>query len=119
MSNETTEQSCPSISEEALNRALERHGRTGDPLGECLVQDGWPDERSALRALANTLGIQFLDLSDRDIDPVAASEIPSELIHKKRVIPVSAENGSLVLAMQNPFDFETVDHLRILTGKTV
>ena len=109
----------PKLSEDVLHQALDRYRRTGESLGRCLVSIGWPDERSALKALAEALHIRFLDLSERQLDQAVATGIPPELVHKARVIPVAEENGRLVLAMQDPFDFETVDHIRILTGKEV
>lgn len=107
------------LSEDALHKALERYRRTGESLGNCLVALGWPDECSALRALAEALHIRFFDLSESKIDRAAAAGIPSELIHRARVIPVAEEDGRLLLAMQDPLDFETVDHIRILTGREI
>ncbi|MBN2308082.1 MAG: type II/IV secretion system protein [Candidatus Hydrogenedentes bacterium] len=107
------------LSNETLQEALDQFRRTGDSLGKCLASRGWTNERAALAALAEALGIQFVDLSAAEIDRTAATGIPSELIHKARVIPVSQTDGRLLLAMENPFDFQTVDHIRILTGKEV
>ena len=107
------------ISEPQMHQALEQFRRSGESLGKCLMALGWPDERQALVALARALRIRFLDLAETQVAPGAAGRIPPELIQKARVIPVIEENGSLVLAMANPFDFQTVDHIRILTGKSI
>jgi len=107
------------LSADDLHSALDHFRRTGDSLGRCLVTLGWPDEKSAVKALAESLQIRFVDLSSTDIDQHAATSIPPELVHKARIIPVAEVNGRLILAMQNPFDFQTVDHIRILTGKEV
>jgi len=107
------------LTDDILHQALSRFRRTGESLGKCLVALGWPDERSALQAVAEALDIRFLDLSENRIDRTVAAGVSSELIHKARVIPVAERNGCIMLAMQNPFDFETVDHLRILTGKQI
>lgn len=108
-----------SLPENALRKALERFRNSGDSLGRCVKDLGWPDESSAVRALAETLNIKFVDLNETDIDRSAATDIPSELIHRARVIPVAQQNGRLLLAMANPFDFQTVEHIQILTGKKV
>ncbi len=107
------------ISEDVVREALDRFRKTGEPIGKCLVALGWPDEESALRELAGSLGVRFLNLSEEEIDRSAASEIPSELIQKAGVIPVSVTDDTLLLAMKNSFDFQTVDHIEILTGKKV
>ena len=109
----------PELTKELLHQALERQRATRDSLGGCLVALGWPDEVSALQAVADMLNIRFVDLADYAIDQSLAAGIPPELINRKRVIPVAMDNGHILLAMQDPFDFETVDHIRILVGKEV
>jgi len=117
-SNPSSTGSC-ALSAEELHRALDQFRRTGESLGRCLVSLGWPDEEAAVKALAESLQIRFIDLSNTEIDQQAATSIPPELVHKARIIPVAEIDGRLILAMQNPFDFQTVDHIRILTGKQV
>ncbi|MCP4644736.1 MAG: Flp pilus assembly complex ATPase component [bacterium] len=107
------------ISEDVFQEAMKRFRESGESLGSCLVAAGWPDEASALEALAERLGIRFIDLSAADIDRSAATGIPPELIHKAKVIPASQEDGHVLLAMANPFDFQTADHIQILTKKKV
>lgn len=107
------------LPDNVLHQALDRFRRTGDGLAKCVMDLGWPDEDSALQALANTLGIRFIHLDEAEIDRSEASGIPSELIHKARVIPVSQVDGRIVLAMENPLDFQTADHIRILTGNEI
>ena len=98
---------------------MRQHQRTGESLGRCLVAMGWPDEASGLKALAQALGIRFLDLGTTQIDPEAAGSVPPEILQSKRVIPVQSTDSRLLLAMANPLDFETVDHIRIQSGLEV
>ncbi len=107
------------VTEEALHQALDHYQRTGESLGRSLVAQGWPDEEAAVRALAETLGIRFVDLSNTKIDQEVAARIPSKLVQRARVIPVAETDSRLLLVMRNPFDFQTVDHIRILTGKQI
>ena len=107
------------LSESVIQRALGQVKQTGDSLGVCLVSQGWDDEEAALRSLSEWLGIRFVDLTEFEIDHTAAAGIPPELIQKNRVVPLSVEGTQLVLAMENPLDFQTVDHLEILTGKKI
>jgi len=116
---ETGRRDASPLSADQLHRALDQFRRTGESLGRCLVSLGWPDEESAVRALAECLQIRFVDLSNTEIDQQAATSIPPELVHKARIIPLAELDGRLVIAMQNPFDFQTVDHIRMLTGKDV
>jgi len=107
------------LTDDALQEVIARYRRTGNSFGRCLTTMGWPDEPSALKALAGALNIRFLDLSEKKIDKSIAALVPPEFVHSARIIPVCEEDGRLVLAMENPFDFGTVDHIRILTGKEI
>lgn len=98
---------------------MDRLRQTGESLGVCLVNLGWRDEDSALQDLADWLGIRFIDLAEKTIDRSAATGIPSEMIQKARVVPISVTGDCLLLAMENPLDLQTVDHIEILTGKKV
>jgi type II secretory ATPase GspE/PulE/Tfp pilus assembly ATPase PilB-like protein len=112
-------QTADELEESEIHQALKRHRETGESLGRCLVAMGWPDESAALRALARAMRIEFVDLSTRTLDEAATAGIPAELIHHARIIPIAVEGDRLLLAMQDPFDFQTADHVRILTGKRV
>jgi len=107
------------LSDDGLHEVLERHRRTGESLGRCLVAMGWQDEAAGLRALAEALQIRFVDLAATTIDPAAARIVPSEVLQHKRVIPAAVTDNRLLLAMEDPFDFETLDYIRILSGKEV
>jgi type II secretory ATPase GspE/PulE/Tfp pilus assembly ATPase PilB-like protein len=107
------------LTETVIHDAMDRLQKTGESLGICLVNLGWQDEQSALQELAEWLGIRFIDLSEVTIDRSAAAGIPSELIQKAHIVPVSVSGDELLLAMENPLDLQTVDHIEILTGKKV
>ena len=107
------------LTETVVHDAMDRLRKTGDSLGICLVQLGWRDEQSALDDLAAWLGIRYVDLSETSLDRSASAGIPSELIQKTHVVPISMDGDQLLLAMENPLDLQTVDHIEILTGKKV
>ncbi|MFO8008157.1 MAG: hypothetical protein R6V05_10515 [Candidatus Brocadiia bacterium] len=113
----SSEQPC--LSADDLDQVLERQRRSGDSLGRCLVAQGCASEEVGLRALAQALDVQFVDISATGIDPEAARLVPGELLHRERVVPVHSDDGALLLAMADPLDFETVDYIRILTGRDV
>ena len=107
------------LSDEDLDRLLERHEASGENLGRCLLAMGWPTEEEGLKALARALNIRFVDPSQAGVDPEAARLIPGEVLHRSRMVPVTSEDGVLLLAMENPLDFEAVDYIRILTGRQI
>ena len=119
--DEPKEQQGPSgrLSRDQLDRAVEQHRRTGESLGRCLVALGWPDDVAALKALAETLQIRFVDFATTEIDPAAARIVPPQILQRARIMPVALRDNRLLLAMENPLDLETLDYIRILTGREV
>jgi type II secretion system protein E len=107
------------LTKQDISAALDRRRRTGEPLGQCLVAMGWPDEATGLRALAAALGIGFIDLVATPVDPSAAGMVPTEVLQRSRVMPISTSNGDLLLAMEDPLDFGTLDYVRMATGRSV
>jgi len=107
------------LSQDELSRVLERRRSSGESLGRCLVAVGWHDERTGLKALADALEVRFTDFSETKVDPAAMGLVPAEILQRARVMPVAVTNSQLLLAMEDPFDFDTVDYIRILTGKEI
>lgn len=107
------------VTKERLSEVLHRRQRTGEGLAECMVALGWPDEASALRSLAEVLQVPFIDLGETKVEPNAVRLVPPQILQRARVMPVSATDNRLLLAMEDPLDFETLDYVRILTGRQV
>ncbi|MFO7958389.1 MAG: GspE/PulE family protein [Candidatus Brocadiia bacterium] len=119
MSDRTETGGEPTLSREKLARVLERRRQTGETLGRCLTVLGWEKESDGLKAVAAALGIRYVDLAETHVDPAAARLVPGELLQRARVVPVASRDGRLLLALEDPLDFETVDHIRILTEREV
>jgi len=119
MPHRTEEGGELTLSREDLDQVLERRRGTGETLGRCLTALGWEKESDGLKALAGALGIRYVDLAETRVDPAVARLVPGELLQRARVVPVTCRDGSLLLAMEDPLDFEMVDHIRILTDRDV
>lgn len=67
------------------------------------------NEDDALRAVGEAMGLQVIDLASARIDLSLLKEFPVRLIHRHGVFPLRKEQGSLVLAVSNPFDLHAID----------
>ena len=76
-------------------------------------------EDDALRAVAETLGLEVIDLSDVRVDLSLLKHFPIRLIHRHGVFPVWEQEGSLVLATGNPFDLHALDAVSAAVGRSV
>ena len=86
------------------------------PLHEILLEKGIGNELHVLATLAEEFGLEFVDLSHAHIEPDTLSVMPAKLVHRKGLLPVSRNNGTLVVATSNPYDVYALDELQTLTG---
>jgi general secretion pathway protein E len=96
------------IAPEDLERALELQRERGDKLGKILVDMGYLAQRDLLSALAEQLGLAIAQIAA----PPSAPEIEGmspRFLRQSLVFPLAIEEGSLILAMADPLDFETIN----------
>ena len=105
------------ITETQLNDALEVHKATGSPLGRVLVELGHATQGAILVAVAQQIGIPYIDFSEKKPDPSAVAVVPRELAVRYVLMPVGFdEQNSLIVAMADPQNVLALDDLRIITG---
>jgi type IV pilus assembly protein PilB len=108
------------ITRAQLDAALEEQAASGKPLGRVLIDRGNVAETDLVRTLAKQVGLEFVDLSERTIDPSVAGLIPENLARKYQALPIGwDENGRLIVAMGDPSNVFAVDDIRALTGADI
>jgi general secretion pathway protein E len=78
-----------------------------------------PGEEDAIRALADAMGMEVVDLNSARVDLALLKNFPVKLIHRYTVFPLRMQEGSLVLAISNPFDLHAVDAVGAAIGVSV
>lgn len=91
----------------------------GMRLDQAAVQLGLLTEEVALRALANEVGLEFVDLVDAEVDLTLLKDFPSRFIHRESLFPIRRSNGTLVVATSDPFNLYPLDELSVATGLTI
>jgi type II secretory ATPase GspE/PulE/Tfp pilus assembly ATPase PilB-like protein len=112
------------ITQEQLDEALARQRAQRDQgitmqLGQVLMALGTIDMEEMLGALAKKLGIPFLDLDKFKMNPEAIRFVPGELASRFRVVPVHFFDNKLVIALENPTDWEALDAVRFHTNLNI
>jgi len=102
-----------------LERATEIQSETGMPLGRILVEEGFVKETDLVKTLAGHIGLEFVSLDDITIDPSASALIPEPLARRYTAIPISFQEGALVVAMADPANVLAIDDFRAITGLDV
>ena len=108
------------ISEEDLAHAQAEQARTGRSLGRILIDLGLFTEAGLVAALAKHLGLEFVDLADAHIDPVATAAVPDHLCRRYSALPIRFDgHGRLVVAMSDPSNIIALDDLRTVSERDV
>jgi len=107
------------IQPEHLQAALAARKSPHDRIDRILVQMGFVDEKDVLEVLSEQLSLPVVDLSETEIDVELLKEMPSRLVHRRKLVPVARTNNTLKVATCDPFDVYALDELRIMTGLQV
>jgi type II secretion system protein E len=105
------------LKESDLPRIAETHAANPDkPLHELLMERGFVKEEHVLAALAEEFGLEIVDLSQMEVAEETLRAMPLKLVHRRNLMPISRENGTLVVATGDPYDIYALDELQTLTG---
>ena len=99
-----------------LGVALTEQAERGQSLGRVLVELGMLTEAQLVSALAQQVGMDFIELSDFAVDHAAVALVPGTLCRRHTVLPIGFENGAIRLAMADPGKVVAVDDVRNVTG---
>ncbi len=96
------------LSEDQLAQA--RQAQTnGQRADQIAVSMGLVTEEATLRALAEEMGLEYVDLTETEIDLSVLSGFPQRLIHRHTIFPLRRDNGSLTVATCDPFELYPLD----------
>ncbi len=107
------------VSEEQLYRALEVQRSDPREIGEILFSLGIISRADLGRAQAQRLGLSYVDLDVRDIDPKVFDLVPERVLRRYGLVPVRLENGVLFVAMSDPTYVHALDDLSETSGYAV
>jgi type IV pilus assembly protein PilB len=107
------------ITPEQLETALEEHRKTPKSLGRVLIDLGMIKEADLVRALAEQVGLEFVDLNEFPIDATSTVLLPEALSRRYRAIPIGERDGRLLVAMSDPANVYALDDIRTITGREV
>ncbi len=107
------------ISEDQLEQVLREQKQTGEKLGSILQRLGICTEKDIARVLAGQAGVSFVSLAQEWIQREALDLLPGAFAQEHQVLPLSLRGTTLVLAMANPLDLDTIDAVSRMTGRYV
>ncbi|MDQ3815519.1 MAG: Flp pilus assembly complex ATPase component TadA [Armatimonadota bacterium] len=106
------------ITRDQAIEAMERRKTTNEPLEKILVEMGL-SEVDVYEALAETMGVPFLDAAKIQADQEARGLLPEDMQDRYKATPLKREDKRLTVAMENPRDVFAIDEMRMKTGMDI
>jgi type IV pilus assembly protein PilB len=107
------------VSESQLTAAYDEHQKDGRSLGRVLVDQGVLSESQLVAALAQQVGLPFVDLTEYSVDGSAIGRVPGGVCRRHVALPIAYEDGRLLVAMADPGNVFALDDFRSITGMDV
>jgi len=107
------------VSFEQVEEALEFQKNDGCRLGEALIKLGYAQAEQVTQALAKQYHLAYIDLNAIDIPEEIVGLLTPEIAIENKVIPVQTKDRSVVVALQDPLDFVTLDNIRFILNKEI
>ena len=86
------------------------------PLHAVIIEGNFAKEEDVLPLLAEQFGMELVDLTTTTVEAEALQVMPTKLVHRRGLMPLTRLNGSLTVATSDPFDIYAIDELQTLTG---
>ena len=107
------------LNEEQLYRALEVQRSDPREIGEILVSLGTISRVDLARVRTQRLGLSYLEIDVRDIDPRAIDFLPEQAMREHGVVPLRSDGRRLFVATSAPADVDALNHLGSISGQAV
>ena len=104
------------ISAEDLEKGLEIQKDRGDKIGRILVDLGFASMKDVLATLAEQLQLDLVSIQGEPPNAPELEGLSARFLRQARAIPFAMQDSTLVLAMADPLDFETITAVSRFTG---
>jgi len=103
------------LTDEQLTEARHAALATGR-LDHAVVELGYVTESDVLKLLGDSMGMDVVSVQEAEVADDVLKLIPPKVVFRQQVFPLERQNGSLKVAINNPFDLATLDEIADQTG---
>jgi type IV pilus assembly protein PilB len=100
------------LTQKQLDEALVYANEHGKRIGEALIELQTVSEEDVTKALATQFDMEYVDLNKNIIESDALELVPTDIIRRQMILPVSKKNDRLKVIITDPLDLETPELLR-------
>ena len=102
-----------------LNDLNQEHKATGKSVADLLVEMGLVEKATLLRAVADHLGLEYLEGQAGDIPNEVVGAVQGSLARMYGVVPIRVDPQGIDLLAIDPFNSQVIDDLTFALGKDV
>jgi len=107
------------IDQQQLDDMLQEVNHTGKSVAQVMVDYQICDENQFYQMIADSLGVDFVNLEGYEPPADILRQIPAGLAILHRALPIGREGTTIQLALADPFNQQTVEDLRFGLGKDI
>ena len=107
------------ISEKDLDRINKMQRDTRKDLQGIIIEYDMLKKDEMMIALAEEIGVKYINLNNINIDPSVVVLIPEETCRRHQLIAIDKDEEKLTVAMANPLDVFVHDEIKIRLGYNV
>ncbi|MCG8557476.1 MAG: type IV-A pilus assembly ATPase PilB [Proteobacteria bacterium] len=107
------------ISLQQLRTAQDEQRKGNTSLGYALSKMGFVSDHQITDFLSQQYRVKAIDLRECEVDKAVLKLISQDVCERHRIVPVSRNGSSLVVAMADPSNLHAVDDVKFLTGFNV
>jgi len=107
------------LTEEQLSKAQQYSHNKKVGLAKAVKELGFADGVTISQAIADYFGMDAVDLSTMDIEKPILELIPPEIARRYKVLPVARRDETLLVALEDPLNINTLDNLRYILKRNV
>ena len=107
------------ITPEEIEKIVNIQKTTAADLQKIIIQEDILKKDEMMMAIAEEIGVKYVNLNDIEIDPAIAALIPEEMARRHQIIALDKEEDLLTVSMANPLDVFAHDEIKIRLGYNV
>lgn len=104
------------ITPEGVSQARALAEESGISLREAICRGGLVSPEVATQALAEAVGVPYVDLARHRVARSLIAQVPRDLVRRHKIFPVAVDKGQLIVACADPANLEFEQPLRFVVG---
>jgi len=108
-----------SLTTEQLPLVVDQLATSRQRFGEICIRMGFVSEDDVAKALAEQLGLEFIDLHNFKMDEELLNSLPTDAIYRFRFVPLEMNADTLAVAVADPTDVVKLDELELLLNRAL